>query len=746
MFNRHPVLIYLLFIILGSEIRAQSDIPKSETALVSYYINKAQEFSSVNPDSAHYYGFAAESKAERLKNDTLLAQAWFITAKIYYLTSEFEAAGLYQSKALALAKKVNDRSLMAKAYNLHGAILFNAGNYDEALIQYKNKLQINLSQKDTSAILQGYYNIALVYSTLGRLKEYVEIIHKGLELAEKTKDTINIMVLNEGLGSAYNDMNNPRKGLVFLQKAFDISKQKNMQYEEGGILIDIGNVYQSLNQNDSALYFYQKAIDLSQKTGDKKRRAVALFNVARIKTLLKDYKTALDLSGEAIKISTEINYTKGLCESMINRAEVLYELGDLDRALETATRAKDIATTIKTKKEEAESYRILNKIYDRMGNIPEAYFAFKRSIELRDSLENNNQLRTLSGMELDYEKEKIEQERRYKEEADATELKKQKQIRNLIVITCCALLILLFFILRNYIAKLKANKEIIRQKKIIEEKNRAILQSINYSKQIQDAMLPVPAQITKLLPESFILFKPKDIVSGDFYFIEPVSISSSDNWAAVVLADCTGHGVPGALMSITGYNMLRQSINEPSVKSPGEALDFLNRELHSLLRQDQKEVHIRDGMDIAFCAVNLEENILVYAGANNPLWVLSSQQIHKDPHLNTIHTISEQNGKYLYEIKANKQHIGFNESQRPFNTTSLRLSRGDLIYLFTDGYADQFGGPSGKKYKYKKLADSLFEIHNLSMDEQKQRLEASFENWKGDLEQVDDVSIIGFKI
>lgn len=723
-----------------SQNKSQEDF-----AFISKCLARANEYASVLPDSAQYYSFLAERKAETIKNDSLLAQAWFITAKIYYLTSNYDASLLYQAKALSLARKVNDRALMAKAYNLHGAVLFNTGQYQEALAQYKNKLQINTEMKDTSAMLQGYYNAALVYNAMGQLKQYVEMVYKGLDLAERTHDTINLMVLNEGLGSAFNDLNDPRKGLYYLDKAYKLSLTKKQDYDQSGILIDIGNIYQTLEKHDSAIYYYHQAIKITGTNGDKKRHAVAILNEARSLVLLKRYEEALALGNKGISISEEINYVKGMTDAYTLKAEVLYELNRPAEALPLALKSVALASKIKLKPEEATASRLLSRIYSALGNTSGALSALRRSKELRDSIESNSELRMISGLELEYEKQKLGQQRKYEEELAAAELRKQKQIRNLIIITCVALLVLLGFILRSYLQKQKASRQISRQKKIIEEKNAAILEDINYSRHIQEAMLATPSQVKELFPESFVLFKPKDIVSGDFYFIEPITLAKAGRMAAIALADCTGHGVPGALMSITGYNMLKQSISEPNVNTSGEALDFLNNELYSFLRQSQKETHIRDGMDIAFCAINFDDSTLMFAGANNPLWIISSTPGKTDKFNNPLRIIAEKDGRFLYEIRADKQHIGFNENPKPFNTHTIYLSAGDLIYLFTDGYADQFGGPSGKKFKYKQLTGILLSVSHLPMQQQYEALNNAFESWKGSLEQVDDVSLVGIK-
>jgi sigma-B regulation protein RsbU (phosphoserine phosphatase) len=263
---------------------------------------------------------------------------------------------------------------------------------------------------------------------------------------------------------------------------------------------------------------------------------------------------------------------------------------------------------------------------------------------------------------------------------------------------------------------------------IIEEKNKDIRDSINYAMRIQQAILPPLEKIDKVLNDYFILYNPKDIVSGDFYWHASVHTTPDNNEPSkeiVVLAavDCTGHGVPGALMSIIGSTILNQTIKNAKINTPADALVFLNQEINRNLNS------IKDGMDISFCSINIAELELQYAGANNPLYIIRNNQI--------------------IEIKADKKAIGGdteNAEIKTFTNHSIQLQKGDAIYLFTDGYADQFGGPKGKKFKYKQFQDLLIEINSNSMTEQKQLLQQHFEKWKGDLEQVDDILVIGVRV
>lgn len=265
--------------------------------------------------------------------------------------------------------------------------------------------------------------------------------------------------------------------------------------------------------------------------------------------------------------------------------------------------------------------------------------------------------------------------------------------------------------------------EVVKQKEVIEEKNKHITDSIVYAKRIQQAILP-PEEVFKThLNNAFVLYKPKDIVSGDFYWLE-----RKENKILFAVVDCTGHGVPGAFMSIIGYNGLNQIVNEYGVSNPAEILNQLNRIITSTLKQNEADTKIRDGMDMSVCSIDLATNKLEYAGANNPIFIVRNNEV--------------------LEIKADKQPIGnyIGEEEYHFTNNNIDLFPDDRLYLFSDGYADQFGGPRGKKLKYTTFREMLIKYHRAPMSEQKQILNSLFEEWRGDLEQIDDVCVIGVAI
>ncbi len=281
--------------------------------------------------------------------------------------------------------------------------------------------------------------------------------------------------------------------------------------------------------------------------------------------------------------------------------------------------------------------------------------------------------------------------------------------------------------------ELEKSKLLIEQKKEeVEEKNKEITSSLRYAKRLQEAMLPPKHLLESFFNQNyFVLYKPRDIVSGDFYWAKKIKTTPVDgiskDYLLLAVADCTGHGVPGAFMSLLGSSFLNQSSVERDINSPGDALNYLNQKIISTLNHGYGDEEIRDGMDISLVAIELESKLLAYSGANNPIYIVRD--------------------KVLEKLAATKQAIGnMNETILPFNNTTTQLQKGDCVYLFTDGFADQFGGEKGKKYRYKQLEEILTSNSQLPFTQQYELLNKSFINWQGELEQVDDVLIVGFSV
>ena len=434
----------------------------------------------------------------------------------------------------------------------------------------------------------------------------------------------------------------------------------------------------------------------------------------------------------------------------------------IDKGIKNCLNSLEISDNIGLTESKMYSCECLYEAYEKSGNTSLAFKYFKLFQSEKDSLINENNTKAIIEKSLQYNYDKqqyqdslsrsaeekrqalIQREKDIKKEA---EIQKQRAYSIATGIGFILMLGLAFVLYKGYQSKQKANKIILKQKyaveeqkEIIEEKNKEIVDSISYAKRIQNAILPSPQTMGKILPESFVYFNPKDIVSGDFYWID-----GKGEYSYFAAVDCTGHGVPGALVSVVGHNSLNRVLNEYKVSLPSKMLDKLNDIVEETFSKNSSNV--KDGMDIALCRLNQETLKLDYSGANNPLYIIrNSNKVIASELADYKILENEENGQTLIEVKANKQPIGDYEFKKPFTNHTFQLFPGDSIYIFSDGFADQFGGEKGKKFMYKPFKRMLTEVSTFSMNNQRIKIESIFSQWKSGVEQIDDVCILGVKI
>jgi len=442
-------------------------------------------------------------------------------------------------------------------------------------------------------------------------------------------------------------------------------------------------------------------------------------------------------------------------------------LKKFNEAIVYANKSLQLAKEIESLEDEEAAHMNLSESYKGLGKYKEALDHFGLYKTLNDSIFNTEKHNQIAKMEAIFQSEKKQKEiellNKDKEKqvaVSAAESKKQKTIIYSVVSILLLVLSFAIFAYHSYLQKRKANillaqqkieieekneelnqqneeiatqrDTVIKQKEHIEEIHREVTDSIQYAKRIQTAVLPSLEYISvtlnlKSLLEYFILFKPRDIVSGDFYFFE-----RRKNILLIAVADCTGHGVPGAFMSMLGFSFLQEIISKEEIQSAAHVLNELRDYVIKSLQQKGMTGEQKDGMDIIFVALNIETNIIQFAGANNPLWLIS----------NTT--------KELTELKPDKMPVAIYEKMNPFTNHSIQLHQGDIIYLVSDGYEDQFGGPKGKKFLTKNLKQLLSANSEKLMSEQKEILNNTIEDWKNNYtekcEQTDDITIVGIKI
>jgi serine phosphatase RsbU (regulator of sigma subunit) len=372
-------------------------------------------------------------------------------------------------------------------------------------------------------------------------------------------------------------------------------------------------------------------------------------------------------------------------------------------------------------------------------------------VAYKDSILNEENSKMISQLQEQYNADKREKEIQLlnsQKQKDDLKIKQQATQIYAFIIGSLLLIILAFVVWRGYQTKKKANEllaaqneEISNQKTQIEHKNRDILASINYAKRIQEAILPPNKLVKESIEKSFVLFKPKDIVSGDFYWMHV-----KNQMVLFSVVDCTGHGVPGAFMSIVGYNNLNSAVNEYNLHHPGDILNKLNELVEKTLHSGEGK-DVKDGMDIALCNLNTNNNLLEFSGANNPMYLVRPKANPFEYEQEKNISISEGDSHILYEIKANRQPIGAYINRENFTNHCFQLLPGDSVYIFSDGFPDQFGGPNGKKFKYKPFKELLLSLQEHDMATQRTLLNMAIEDWKGSTyEQVDDICVIGVRV
>lgn len=641
-------------------------------------------------------------------------------------------AGKYLSEAAALAEKTGYRKGFAKSIFLTGFSHYTKGDLDKAQKNYQEALVMFRELKDDYEIAQVIYNTGVIHVFKGDYDKALENFFEALKIQEMLGDKKDIANSFSAIATVYGRQGNSKKEMEYQEKTLEIKLALGDKYGISASYINIGNAYSRKKEYDTALEYYQKGLALAEEIGNKKWMLNALGNIGSIHGERKNTSEALRYFFKTAEIAEELGDKLGLANVYNSIGNAYIDLKDYPNALSYIKKGLELAETVGNRDYIKSGYESMADLYEETGNYKEAYRYHKLYAQMKDSLLNADKTRQMSELLAKYETDKKEQAIQLlnkENELKAADLGKQRMIISIGGGGLAAVIILALFIFKEYRQKKQANMQLkkayyqIEEKNaVIEEQHKNITDSIVYAKRIQQAMLPSLNELRKTFPDSFVLYKPKDIVSGDFYWVE--HRNGTTLFAAV---DCTGHGVPGAFMSIVGHNLLNQAVKQNGKTLPADILHELNTGLYDTLRQSGEEITVKDGMDMALCAFDQSTLTLNFSGANNPIYFV------RDGH--------------LQEIKGDKQPVGFPAQEfKPFTDHSIPLKKGDTLYLFSDGYADQFGGEKGKKFKYKQMQELLLSIHEKPMQEQMQVLDKTIEQWRGRLEQVDDILVMGVKI
>ncbi|MDP2387911.1 MAG: SpoIIE family protein phosphatase [Bacteroidota bacterium] len=576
-----------------------------------------------------------------------------------------------------------------------------------------------LEKKDSLIIAKSYTNKSKYFLLKSMLEEAGIELNKAYNLYSIKKDTLGLAYVLKLRSILLERVDNHEESLRLLEQSYGLYKRSKNYKNMYSVLLNLSSRYTLTNMLDKAKRCFEELDSLKEYQGTTN---IYYYNQNKgiFEVRLKNYKVA----EEYLTIAWKFAHEKKMIDS---EATILTYLGqnsrlsgDLKQAEEYLLSSEKIGKENALDHELLEAYDEIIMLYNDAKDFKKAFDYQKLKEELSKKLMNLERVNKIAALEkklaLSEKQKEVDLEKVHTEE----EQNKSKRLIAGMIGTGIIALLLVFLFIRTRKLKNKIHEKSV----IVEEKQREILDSIHYAKRIQRALLTPETYIKKYLNDFFILYKPKDIVSGDFYW----SVYYENKFYLAV-ADCTGHGVPGAFMSMIGINLLNEIIIERRCSNPGLILDIMREEVIRNLNAEGAEEESRDGMDIVLFKIDLQTKQIEFAGANNSLYVLHS------------------NNNELKEYKGNKMPVGKHMDHiDSFDRHNLQLTSGDILYLFTDGYPDQFGGPKGKKFKYKQLEELLHKNAHLPMNMQRETLNLAFEEWRTDYEQVDDVCIIGIRL
>ena len=685
------------------------------------------------------------------------------------LCREYINIGLYDTAlhfsnyVLQLSQQLKFKKGIANSYNNIGIVYMYQGNYPRALDYYFDALKIDEEIGNKNGIAKRLGNIGVVYYKQGNYHKALDCYFKTLKAFEELGDKNKFALTLGNIGNIYFDQGDFAKALEYYFKALKIDEELGDKNKIASQLGNIGIVYRNQGNYSKALDYFFKGLKIFEELRNKNHVAASLGNIGLVYWNQGNYPKALDYYFKALKMAEELGEKNAIAADLGNLGSLYTRTGKFKEAENYLRRAIAMDDSIGAMDFLRINEERLSQLFDTTGRHKEALIHYKKAIAIKDTIFSQENKKELVRKEMKYEfdkKEAITKAENEKQQAIAEEKNRRQKIITLSV-ALGLLLVLIFagFVFRSLritrkqknIIELQKNevsqqKGIVeKQKRLVEEHQKEIIDSITYAKRLQEAILPPTAYVNLLLPDNFILYKPKDIVAGDFYWMEVVKSFEPGKGDIVLIAaaDCTGHGVPGAMVSMVCSNALNRAVKEFHLLDTGKILDKATDLVLETFEKSDKDV--KDGMDISLLRIEfapfpsgMKVVGLQWSGANNPLWYISSSP--------TGDSQSE-----ICEITADKQPIGKQDSRKPFIThnierSALNLKSESVFYLFTDGYADQFGGPKGKKFMYKQFKELLLSIHHLPMNEQQCVLEKTINDWSGKLEQVDDILVIGIRV
>ncbi|NOU16683.1 MAG: tetratricopeptide repeat protein [Bacteroidales bacterium] len=676
-----------------------------------------------------------------------------------------DSAEVYYNEALKIRQRINDKSGVATTIHNLGLVYRSRGIYPKALEYYFLSLSINeeLGDKYKQAITLN--SIGVVFRNQGDYTKALEFYFKSLKINEELKDLKWTAYLYNNIGMVYQHIGDNKMALKYYNESLRIKQSLDEKLGMSTSYINIGDIYEKQGDLEKAMEFYRKAEDIRKAISNFPGLANLYLSMGELYKLMHNPLKSLEILNEAEKIYTRIEDPNGLANCFIQTGLTYYELGDKNKAINYCLSGINQATKIGAFDLILQGYENLSRMYEGLGKTSQAFNSYKLYITLRDSLsgiENSKEIVRIQ-MQADFDKvmqkQKIEQEQQL--EIAQLKSKKQTMIANIFILAFTLTLSVFILFYLNFRQKQRHNdslafqqldmerqkSELMNQRDELEiQKNLVIHQrdkimtmltdlgeSIDYARKIQQALLPSDKTLESILGKYFLFFQPRESVGGDFYWV-----ARHENNIYFAIADCTGHGVPGGFMSMLGVSLLNEMISRSECDSPAKMLWKLRDMIIRALNQTGLDDDSQDGMDIALCMYNPVNRNLVFSGANLSLIIATSNPPEEGEKI-----LVQDN---IVELKPNRMPVAFYQRMEEYNEYHLVLNPGDSIYLFSDGYADQFGGAHNKKFGYSTFRNLISSTSKKPFENQHDIFWNEFDRWKGDENQTDDVIVMGIQI
>ncbi len=631
-----------------------------------------------------------------------------------------------------------DQRSLSNAYEIMGIAQWVKKQNAAAIQSHWQALAIRQAIDFRVGIEHSYNNLGLNYRELGDPKSAMENFLLAQKMAEQLPDSLMLAKVLGNIGTLYEDQNADDEALKYHGMSLKILESGLDQRVLANTLYNIALIYNKNHDLEKAKNFALRSHAIRTLMQDTRSIAQSLNLLGLIASGAGSIPESDSLFISALEIYTDVNDVSGMSMVHGNLGENAIDRDDLPAAIDHCSESLRMARTHRLEWE-LSACQCLARAYSQIGNGNKAVVYWQRVLAMKDSIAKLNALTEISVLQrkFEFEKEQLQAE---------AEIKRQKLLRQASIGLGMAGILLFLMAFYSYRNKQRdndlletKNAEISEQKAEIEEKSKHITDSITYAKNLQTAILPKHEMFARHFSDFHILYRPKDIVSGDFYWMESLPLAPSQRGGTVIylaVADCTGHGVPGAMVSMIGFQGLNKAVIEEGLTSPAAILQRLSDHVEDAFGKSGGSV--KDGMDICLVAIDTESRQVTYSGAHNALWILTSTQELPQAVLK-----EEAGEKRLFECKADRRSIGGYFDAGPFTESSFNLNQGDRLFLFSDGFADQFGGPQGKKLGSKRMRELFFQK---AIDGQFASIDAAFEQWKSSEEQIDDVTIISIVV